>query len=37
MERSAEEFTDLLAYANFKLLKIHPTTTHQSIVEAIPV
>jgi SAM-dependent methyltransferase len=37
MERSAQEFTDLLAKTNFKLLKIHPTTTHQSIVEAIPV
>jgi len=34
VERSAEEFASLLAAADFRLLKIHPTTTHQSIVEA---
>jgi SAM-dependent methyltransferase len=36
-ERTAEEFASLLAAANFSLLKVHPTTTHQSIVEAVPV
>jgi len=34
VERSAEEFASLLAAADFRLLKIHPTPTHQSIVEA---
>jgi len=37
VERTADEFSVLLAKGNFKLAKIHPTTTHQSIVEAIPV
>ena len=37
VERTADEFADLLAKTNFKLLKIHSTTTHQSIVEAVPV
>jgi hypothetical protein len=36
VERSAEEFASLLAAGDFRLLQIHPTTTHQSIVEAVP-
>jgi SAM-dependent methyltransferase len=36
VERSAEEYASLLAAAGFRLLQIHPTTTHQSIVEAVP-
>jgi SAM-dependent methyltransferase len=36
MERTAEEYRALLAAANFRLLKLHPTATHQSIVEAVP-
>jgi SAM-dependent methyltransferase len=35
VERTAEEFAALLAEANFRLLKIHPTSTHHGIVEAI--
>src|SRR5262245_24246982 len=37
VERTAEEFAALLEKGNFKLVKIHSTTTHQCIVEAIPV
>jgi hypothetical protein len=36
MERSEQEFPDLLMSAGFKLRRVVPTTTHQSIVEAIP-
>jgi hypothetical protein len=36
VERSADEFAALLAAANFRLSRVLPTATHQSIVEAIP-
>src|SRR5947209_4584129 len=36
-ERTAEEFTQLLAAAGFKLTRIFPTSTHQSVIEAVPV
>src|SRR5947209_8689497 len=36
-ERTAEEFTRLLAAAGFKLTRIFPTSTHQSVIEALPV
>jgi SAM-dependent methyltransferase len=35
-ERTAAEFADLLAAANFALARVIPTSTHQSIVEAVP-
>ncbi len=35
VERSAEQFGALLKAAGFRLVRIHATTTHQSIVEAI--
>jgi ubiquinone/menaquinone biosynthesis C-methylase UbiE len=36
MERTAEQFESLVAAAGFKFLRVIPTTTHQSIVEAAP-
>lgn len=36
LERSAEQFSALVGAAGFKLLRVIPTATHQSIVEAIP-
>jgi predicted O-methyltransferase YrrM len=35
-ERTALEFGDLLGAANFALARVIPTSTHQSIVEAMP-
>ena len=35
-ERTADEFATLLAAADFKLTRIVPTVTHQSLVEAQP-
>jgi SAM-dependent methyltransferase len=37
VERTADEFARLLAAADFKLTRIFPTSTHQSVVEAVPV
>jgi SAM-dependent methyltransferase len=37
LERTAEEFARLLAAADFELSRILPTSTHQSVVEALPV
>jgi SAM-dependent methyltransferase len=37
VERTAEEFAQLLAAANFRLTRIVPTSTHQSVIEAMPV
>lgn len=36
IERTAEEYERLLATASLKLTRIVPTTTYQSIVEAVP-
>jgi SAM-dependent methyltransferase len=36
-ERTAQEFAELLAAADFKLTRIVPTSTHQSVIEAVPV
>lgn len=35
-ERSADQFGSLLRASGFRLARIHPTTTHQSVVEAVP-
>jgi hypothetical protein len=37
IERTAEEFSALLASANFELTRVIPTSTHQSVVEAVPL
>jgi 2-polyprenyl-3-methyl-5-hydroxy-6-metoxy-1,4-benzoquinol methylase len=36
LERTAEQFATLLAAAGFKLTRVIPTSTHQSVVEAVP-
>jgi hypothetical protein len=36
VERSQDEFAHILAQSGFALGSIHPTTTHQSIIEALP-
>jgi SAM-dependent methyltransferase len=36
-ERTAEEFAQLLAAADFQLTRIFPTSTHQSVIETVPV
>jgi ubiquinone/menaquinone biosynthesis C-methylase UbiE len=36
-ERTTQEFADLLSRAGFRLRKVIPTSTHQSIVEAVPM
>jgi len=36
-ERNGQEFADLLSRAGFRLQRIIPTSTHQSIVEAVPM
>jgi hypothetical protein len=36
-ERTAQEFARLLSAADFKLTRIVPTSTHQSVIEAVPV
>ena len=35
-ERTGQEFSDLLSTASFRLRKVIPTSTHQSIIEAVP-
>jgi hypothetical protein len=37
VERSEQEFAGLLARAGFALATVYRTTTHQSVIEAIPV
>jgi len=37
VERSEEEFVQLLARSGFSLARTYPTSTHQSVIEAIPV
>jgi hypothetical protein len=37
MERTADEFEAPLGAAGFKLMRIVATSTHQSIIEAVPV
>lgn len=37
IERSQGEFAQILARSGFALANVHPTSTHQSVVEAIPV
>jgi ubiquinone/menaquinone biosynthesis C-methylase UbiE len=37
IERSEREFAQILALADFALSDVHPTMTHQSVIEAIPV
>jgi hypothetical protein len=37
LERTAEEYSELLAAANFKLKRVLPTAIPQSVVEAVPV
>lgn len=36
VERMAEQFADLLRRSGFRPIRIHPTATHQSVVEAVP-
>jgi O-methyltransferase domain len=36
VERTAGEFAALLAEANFRLARVVPTATHQSVIEAVP-
>jgi hypothetical protein len=37
VERSQDEFAQILAQSGFTLGCVHPTTTHQSIIEAFPI
>jgi hypothetical protein len=37
VERRADQFAGLLQESGFRLARICPTTTHQSIIEAVPV
>jgi hypothetical protein len=37
LERTAEDFSDLLSAGGFKLSRIVPTATHQSVIEALPI
>lgn len=37
MERTSDEFSAMLSAADFKLVEVIATSTHQSLVEAIPV
>jgi hypothetical protein len=37
VERSADQFDEMLKSTGFSLTRIYPTTTHQSVVEAVPV
>ena len=37
VERSKREFEQILALASFAIADVHPTMTHQSVIEAIPV
>jgi hypothetical protein len=36
-ERGADQFANMLTHSGFRLAKVHPTTTHQSVIEAVPV
>ena len=36
-ERGADQFANMLTRSGFRLAKVHPTTTHQSVIEAVPV
>ena len=36
LERTAQQFASLLDSADFKLTRVIPTSTHQSVVEAVP-
>lgn len=36
VERSADQFAGLLRQSGFRVVRVHPTATHQSIVEAAP-
>ena len=36
-ERGADQFANMLTRSGFRLAKVHPTTTHQSVSEAVPV
>jgi hypothetical protein len=37
VERGSDQFANMLTRSGFRLAKIHPTTTHQSVIEAVPV
>lgn len=37
LERTAEDFSRLLSAGGFKLSRIVPTATHQSVIEALPI
>jgi hypothetical protein len=37
VERSQDELAQILAQSGFTLGCVHPTTTHQSIIEAFPI
>ena len=37
VERNAGQFAEMLKSTGFNLTKIYPTTTHQSVIEAVPV
>jgi hypothetical protein len=36
VERSAQQFTQLLKEAGFRLAQVYSTGTHQSVIEAVP-
>jgi len=36
-ERGADQFANMLTRSGFRLAKVHLTTTHQSVIEAVPV
>ena len=36
VERTADDFAELLAAADFKLTRVIATSTHQSVIEAVP-
>ena len=37
VERGADQFASMLTRSGFRLAKVHLTTTHQSVIEAVPV
>lgn len=37
VERNADQFTEMLKRTGFNLTRIYATTTHQSVIEAVPV
>ena len=37
VERGADQFASMLTRSGFRLANTHPTITHQSVIEAVPV